>query len=230
MQENKYSIRQWAKDDQPREKLLMKGAEMCSNAELLAILFNNGTREKTALDLAREVMKLGKNDLNELGKLSIKDFMKIKGIGQAKAVIITSWLELSRRRQARINPDKMSVTSSVDIAHYLRSKFKDYRHEVFVAIVLNRANKITHHEVISEGGITCTVADPRIILRKALEQNALGIILSHNHPSGNLRPSCADEELTNKVKEAAGIFDIKVLDHIIVSEEGYYSFADEGRM
>jgi DNA repair protein RadC len=230
MQENKYSIRQWAKDDQPREKLLMKGAEMCSNAELLAILINHGTREKTALDLAREVMKLGKNDLNELGKLSIKDFMKIKGIGLAKAVTITSWLELSRRRQARINPDKMSVTSSVDIAHYLRSTFKDYRHEVFVAIFLNRANKITHHEVISEGGITCTVADPRIILRKALEQNALGIILSHNHPSGNLRPSCADEELTYKVKEAAGIFDIKVLDHIIVSEEGYYSFADEGRM
>jgi len=125
MQENKYSIRQWAKDDQPREKLLMKGAVSCSNAELLAILLNHGTREKTALDLAREVMKLGKNDLNELGKLSIKDFMKIKGIGMAKAVTITAWVELSRRRQARINPEKMYVTSSVDIAHYLRSKFKD---------------------------------------------------------------------------------------------------------
>jgi len=228
MQENKYSIRQWAKDDQPREKLLMKGAVSCSNAELLAILLNHGTREKTALDLAREVMKLGKNDLNELGKLSIKDFMKIKGIGMAKAVTITAWVELSRRRQARINPEKMSVTSSVDIAHYLRSKFKDYRHEVFVAIFLNRANKVKHYEVISIGGITGTVADPRVIFKKALAADAVGIILFHNHPSGNLQPSKADEELTKKIVQAATLFDIRILDHIIVSEYGYFSFADEG--
>lgn len=230
MQENKYSIRQWAKDDQPREKLLMKGAESCSNSELLAILLNHGTREKTAVDLARELMILGKNDLNELGRLSIKELMKIRGIGQAKAITITASLELGRRRQARIPLQKRYVSCSADIAHYLRTTLKDLSHEVFGVIFLNRANKITHFEVISKGGITCTVADPRIILRKALEQNALSLILSHNHPSGSLRPSYADEELTHKVKEAAGIFDIKVLDHIIVSEEGYYSFADEGRM
>jgi DNA repair protein RadC len=230
MQENKYSIRQWAKDDQPREKLLIKGAEMCSNSELLAILLHNGTREKTALDVAKEVLKLGKDDLNELGKLSIKDFMKIKGIGQAKAITITASLELGRRRQARLSLEKRHISSSADIASYLRVILKDYRHEVFVVIFLNRANKITHFEVISEGGITGTIADPRIILKKALEENAVSIILSHNHPSGSLRPSYADEDLTHKVKEAAAFFDIRILDHIIVSEEGYYSFADEGKL
>lgn len=230
MQENKYSIRQWAKDDQPREKLLMKGAEMCSNSELLAILLQNGTREKTALDLAKDVLKLGKDDLKELGKLSIKDFMKIKGIGLAKAISITAFLELGRRRQAWLSPEKKVISSSTDIAQYLQTLLKDYRHEVFVVIFLNRANKITRFEVISEGGITCTVVDPRIVLKKALEENAVSIILSHNHPSGSLRPSYADENLTYKIKAAAAFFDIKILDHIIVSEEGYYSFADEGKL
>ena len=230
MQENKYSIRQWAKDDQPREKLLTKGAEMCSNSELLAILLNQGTRERTALDLAKDILKLGKDDLNELGKLSIKDFMKIKGIGQAKAITITASLELGRRRQARLSLEKTAISSSADIAQYLRAILKDYRHEVFMVIFLNRANKITHFEVISEGGISGTIADPRIILKRALEENAVSIILSHNHPSGSLRPSYADEDLTHKVGEAARFFDIKILDHIIVSEEGYYSFADEGKL
>jgi DNA repair protein RadC len=228
MQENKYSIKQWAKDDRPREKLLSKGAENLSNSELLAILIHNGTKEKTAVDLGKEILKLGKDNLNELGKLSVKELMKIKGIGEAKAITITAALELGRRRQATASLEKSVVGSSNDIAAYLRTALKDYRHEVFAVIFLNRANKINHFEIVSAGGITGTVADPRVILKKALEENAVSIILCHNHPSGSFKPSRADEELTTKIKEAAKYFDIKVIDHIIVSEDGYYSFADEG--
>lgn len=228
MQENKHSIKQWAKDDRPREKLLLKGAENLSNSELLAILIHNGTIDKTAVDLGKEVLKLGKDNLAELGKLSVKELMKIKGIGEAKAITIAAALELGRRRQAASSLEKSVVGSSNDIAAYLRTALKDYRHEVFAVIFLNRANKINHFEIVSAGGITGTVADPRVILKKALEENAVSIILCHNHPSGSLKPSRADEELTNKIKEAAKYFDIKVIDHIIVSEDGYYSFADEG--
>lgn len=228
MQENKHSIKQWAKDDRPREKLLLKGAENLSNSELLAILIHNGTKEKTAVDLGKEVLRLGKDNLNELGKLTAKELMKIKGIGAAKAITIAAALELGRRRQASASLEKAVITTSNEIAHYLRSALKDYRHEVFAVIFLNQANKINHFEVISEGGITGTVADPRIILKKALEQDAVSIILSHNHPSGSLKPSRADEMLTSKIKEAAKYFDIRVIDHIIVSEDGYYSFANEG--
>ena len=228
MQENKYPIKQWAKDDRPREKLLLKGAENLSNSELLAILIHNGTKEKTAVDLGKEILKLGKDNLNELGKLSVKELMKIKGIGEAKAITIAAALELGRRRQATASLEKSVVGTSNDIAAYLRAALKDYRHEVFAVIFLNRANKINHFEIVSAGGITGTVADPRVILKKALEENAISIILCHNHPSGSLKPSRADEELTTKIKEAAKYFDIKVIDHIIVSEDGYYSFADEG--
>jgi DNA repair protein RadC len=228
MQEHKYSIKQWAKDDRPREKLLISGAENLSNSELLAILIHNGSKEKTAVDLAKEILKLGKDNLSELGKLSIKDLMKIKGIGEAKAITIVAALELGRRRQASLPLGKTMITASTDIANFLKAKLKDYGHEVFAVLFLNRANKINHFEIISEGGITGTVADPRIILKKALEEEATSVVLCHNHPSGSLKPSRADEELTRKIKQAASYFDIAVLDHIIVSEEGYYSFADEG--
>ena len=228
MQEHKYSIKQWAKDDRPREKLLYKGSESLSNSELLAILIHNGTKQKTAVDLAKEILKLGKDNLNELGKLSIKELMKIKGIGEAKAITIAAALELGRRRQSSVALEKSVAGSSYEIAEYLKSKLKDYRHEVFAVVFLNRANKVNHFEIVSEGGITGTVADPRVILRKALEQDAVNIILCHNHPSGSTKPSRADTELTNKIKEAAQYFDIKVLDHLIVSESGFYSFADEG--
>ena len=228
MQEQKYSIKQWAKDDRPREKLLSNGAESLSNSELLAILIHHGSKEKTAVDLAKEILKLGKDNLNELGKLSIKELMKIKGIGETKAITIAAALELGRRRHASASLEKSIVTTSIDIANYLRAKLKDYRHEVFAVLFLNRANKVNHFEIVSQGGITGTIADPRIILKKALEEDAVSIILCHNHPSGSLKPSRMDEELTSKIKEAARYFDIKVLDHIIVSEDGYYSFADEG--
>ncbi|WP_332736585.1 RadC family protein [Flavihumibacter sp.] len=228
MQERNYSIKSWAKDDRPREKLLSKSPISLSDAELLAILLNNGNRDRSALDLACDLMQLCRNNLQELGKLSVFDLMKVKGIGEAKAVIITAAMELGRRRQAALALDCPIITSSRDVALYLQQLFQDYSHEVFVVLFLNRANKIRHSEIISSGGITGTVADPRIIMKKALEQEAVALILSHNHPSGNLKPSKADEELTYKIREAAKLLDIKVMDHIIVSTEGYFSFADEG--
>jgi DNA repair protein RadC len=222
------SIKNWAADDRPREKLLSKGAAVLSNSELIAILINNGSKDKSAVDLAKEVLRLGSDNLNELGKLTLKDFQKIKGIGIAKAIAIAAALELGRRRQAATTLNKPVIQSSKDIAQYLKALLKDFTYEVFAVLFLNQANKINHFEIISRGGITGTVADPRIILRKALEEDATSIVLSHNHPSGSLKPSKADEVLTQKIKEAAKYFDIKVIDHIIVSEEGFYSFADEG--
>ncbi|MBK7882679.1 MAG: DNA repair protein RadC [Chitinophagaceae bacterium] len=224
------SIKNWAIDDRPREKLMTKGPETLSNSELLAILINNGNREKSAVELAKEVLKLGHDNLNELGKLTLKEIQQIKGIGIAKAITIAAALELGRRRHAGTMLEKITVTCSKDIALYLQTKIKDFSYEVFAVVFLNKSNKINHFEIISRGGITGTIADPRIILKKALEENATSIVLCHNHPSGNLQPSRADEEITNKIKEAAKFLDIKVIDHIIVSEEGYYSFADEGRI
>jgi len=223
------SIKNWAVDDRPREKLLLKGYNVLSNAELLAILINNGTKDKSAVDVAKVLLNAVDNDLQKLGKLSVKEILKlkVKGIGEAKAITIAAALELGLRRE--VSEKKLDVViASRDVAEYLRAQYKFKQHEIFAVLYLNRANKIKHSEIISEGGITGTVADPRIILKKALENDAVSIILCHNHPSGSLKPSRADEELTKKINEAASYFDIKVLDHIIVSEEGYYSFADEG--
>jgi DNA repair protein RadC len=225
----KQTIKNWAVDDRPREKLALKGAETLSNSELLAILINIGTPEKSAVDLAKELLDSVENNILRLAKLSVKDLvnLKIKGLGPAKAITIAAALELGVRRNMADNK-KETVQSSKDVALYLQAQLQYKKHEVFAVVFLNRANKINHFEVISEGGITGTVADPRIILKKALEHDAVSLVLSHNHPSGNLKPSRQDQELTNKIKEASNYFDIKVLDHIIVSEEGYYSFADEG--
>jgi DNA repair protein RadC len=222
-------IKDWSNDDRPREKLMLKGSDALSNSELLAILINNGTRDKTAVDLAKDLLAAVGNDLQRLGKLSVKDIenLKIKGLGPAKAITITAALELGIRRDAT-EKQMDKLVKSKDIAEYLKAKLQYKKHEVFVVVFLNRANIVLHHEIISEGGITGTVADPRIILKKALEYNAVSIILSHNHPSGNLKPSREDEYLTAKIKEAARYLDIQVMDHIIVSDEGYFSFADEG--
>lgn len=228
MQEQNYSIKQWAKDDRPREKLLSKGPAALSNSELLAILIVTGSGKKSALDLAQDALRLGRDNLNELGKISIAELTKIKGIGEAKAIAIAAAMELGRRRQAMASLEKPVISSSADVATFLQTSLRDYKHEVFAVLFLNRANKINDFKIISEGGITGTVADPRIILRTALEKEAVSLILCHNHPSGSLKPSRADEELTQKIKEAAKYLDIKVLDHLIVSDDGYYSFADEG--
>ena len=225
----KFSIKDWAEDDQPRKKLLLKGAVTLSNSELLAILINNGTRNISALDVAKNLLQSSNNDLQKLATLSVKELVsrKIKGIGEAKAICIAAAMELGIRRNASNNKKDM-VTQSGDIANYLRATLEYRKQEVFAVVFLNRGNKIMHLEIISEGGMTGTVADPRVILKKALELNATSIILCHNHPSGNTRPSKTDEVLTQKIKQAAGLLDIHIMDHIIVSNEGYFSFADEG--
>ncbi|HUM96570.1 MAG TPA: DNA repair protein RadC [Chitinophagaceae bacterium] len=228
MQEHKYSIKQWAKDDRPREKLLAIGAENLSISELLAILIRNGSRQKTAVDLGKEVLKLGKDSLMELGKLSVKELMKIKGIGEAKAISIVAAMELGRRRESALPVNIPAIKSSEHTAQFIKARLTDLRHEVFGVLFLNRSNKVLHFEIVSEGGITGTVADPRIILKRALEEHAVGLIVCHNHPSGNLTPSQSDKDLTAKLKSAAALLDIKLLDHLIISEYGYFSFADEG--
>jgi DNA repair protein RadC len=222
-------IKQWAEDDRPREKLLTKGASTLTNSELIAILLQNGSFQKSAVDLAKELMHAAGNNLQKLGNFSVKEMvnLKIKGLGPAKAVSIAAALELGIRRAMEENR-KDVVSSSRDAANFLKAHIEYKKHEVFTVLYLNKANKVNHYETVSEGGISGTIADPRIILRKALEHHATQIVLCHNHPSGSLRPSRQDEELTSKIKSAANYFDIKVLDHIIVSEEGYYSFADDG--
>lgn len=229
MQNNptKKTIKNWAIDDRPREKMLLKGPAALSNSELLAILINAGTADKSALEVAKDVLALSRGDLNQLGKLSIKELTAVNGIGPARAICIAAALELGRRRQSVENLQPV-VKDSRDIALYLQARLKDKTHEVFAVVFLNRANKIQHFEIVSEGGITGTVADPRIIMKKALLHEAVSIILCHNHPSGNLRPSKADEDITQRISQAAKLFDIKVLDHIIVSDHGYFSFADDG--
>ena len=227
---NKTSIKNWAEDDRPREKMAMHGAEVLSNAELLAIIINNGSREKSAVELAKEILQLGQNNIDELGKLSLKDLQKIKGIGLAKSISIAAALEIGRRRSATDSLQRIKLSSSKEIAQYLRTILKDQTNEVFAIVFLNQANKVKSFKIISRGGITGTVADPRVILKEALDQGATSIILSHNHPSGNLKPSMVDKELTHKIKIAASYFDIRIMDHIIVSDEGYYSFADAGEM
>lgn len=225
------SIKNWSEDDRPREKLLLKGSNALSNAELLAILINNGTRNKSAVDLAKELMQCVNNDLQKLGQLGVKEMvnLKVKGLGEAKAIAIVAALELGIRRGA-VENKKEIITSSKDAAMYLQSFLQYKPHEIFMALFLNQGNRILHSEVISEGGITGTVVDIRLLMKKALQHNTTGIILCHNHPSGNLKPSKADKDLTQKITDAAKLLDIIVNDHIIVSNEGYYSFADEGLM
>jgi DNA repair protein RadC len=230
MQAKNYPIKKWAIDDRPREKLLSKNTMHLSNSELLAILLQHGIKGKSAVELGQDIMNVGDNNLNNLFKLTINDLKAIKGVGNAKAATIMAALELGRRRNAMESFDKSIVNNSRDVAAYLRTLLRDQPAEVFAVLYLSQSNRIRFFHILSEGGITGTVADPRLIVKKALEVNALHLILCHNHPSGNLQPSQADQLLTHKIKEAARLFDISVLDHIIVSEEGYYSFADEGNL
>lgn len=224
------SIKNWAIDDRPREKLLTKGKESLSDSELLAILINSGSGKDSAVDLAKKVLRLGDDNLDELGKITIKEMMAIKGIGEARAITLIAALELGRRRSGSLVHDKKRVRTSKELADFLKASLKDYPYEVFAVIFLNMANKVKHFEVLSKGGLSHTIVDPRIIFQKALEVKATSMILCHNHPSGNLKPSRADEEITAKLKSAGTLLDIKVLDHLIVSDEGYFSFADEGMM
>lgn len=225
---NSLPIKSWSIDDRPREKMLHKGAAALSNSELLALLINNGTGNRSAVDLAKDVLLLGNNHLEQLGRLSLKDLQKVKGIGIAKAITIAAALELGRRRETAGFMMKTIIKNSSDIAGYLKAALKDYSHEVFAVLFLNQGNRIIDYKIISSGGISGTVVDSRIILKTALELGATAIILCHNHPSGNLKPSNADTSITQKIKAAALLMDIKLMDHIIVSNEGFYSFADDG--
>lgn len=221
-------IKSWAKDDRPREKLLLKGPAMLSDAELLAILIGSGNKERSALDLARAILEKAKRNLQELGRQSIKDLMTIKGIGEAKAIAISAAMELARRRQGGNILEKPVIRTSRDAANILQPMLADYSQEVFCVLFMNRSNKVNHTEIISTGGISGTFADPKIIFKKALECQAVNILICHNHPSGNLKPSNADIDLTKRIIAIAQLLEIKVVDHLIVSEEGFYSFADEG--
>jgi DNA repair protein RadC len=212
----KLSIREWAREDRPREKLLLQGPQHLSNAELLAILIQNGTRENSALDVAKNMLLYAHNDLNQLAGMSVQELVngRIAGLGTAKAVMIAAAMELGVRRKAA-GHFRIKIQSSKDVANYLQAQLEHRKQEIFAVVYLNRGNRILSLETIS-------------ILKKALEQDATALVLCHNHPSGNLTPSRADEQLTQKIKQAAALMDIQVLDHIIVSHEGYFSFADEG--
>lgn len=214
-------------EEQPSYKALEHGFASLSTNELLCLLIQQGSKAEH-IDNARQLMYKVNNNINELGKLSVRDLTMFKGIGKVKALAIGAAYEFARRKAASIFLDKTVILSSHAVAKFMQGKIGNEQVEYFSVVFLNRANKINHFEIISKGGMTGTVADPRVILKIALEHNATSMILCHNHPSGNLKPSRADEELTMKIKTAASYFDMKVVDHIIVSEEGFYSFADEG--
>ncbi|MDR2836025.1 MAG: DNA repair protein RadC [Bacteroidales bacterium] len=227
MEDKLKKISEWSEDDRPREKLMLKGVKALSDSELLAILINSGSTEKTAVDLAREILKFCDNDLNKLSKLSyldIKNIENLKGIGDAKAITIVAALELGRRRP---NPEQnIKIKTSRDIFDAIKPLFQDLNHEEFYAIYLSRNNSIINKIKISQGGTSKTVVDNKLILREALLNHASSIIVAHNHPSGNLKPSKEDVNTTIKLKEAAKNFDIDILDHIIIGNNEYYSFAE----
>ncbi len=222
------SIKNWAEDERPREKMLQKSAAALTDAELLAILISSGTKEKSALDLAREILMLANNNLHELGRLNIIELQKTKGIGEARAITIAAALELGRRRQMAQGLQRATIVQSADAAEIIIPVLRDLTHEVFWALYLNQANQPIRSEQISSGGLTGTVADIRMILKNALLNNANKLIIAHNHPSGNKQPSNADKELTYKLSHAAQLMDIKLIDHLIVCGTTYLSMADEG--
>ena len=224
------SIKCWAEADRPREKLLQQGKSALSEAELLAILIGSGTREDSAVALSQKLLQSVEQNLNDLGRRSIAELCKLKGIGEAKAVTITAALELGRRRQLSRIADKPQVTCSRDAFDALAPILVDLQHEEFWILNLNRANRVMGRSRISTGGMAGTVVDAKVLFRKALHAEASAIILCHNHPSGSLLPSQADLELTKKLVRAGRAIDIPVLDHLIVSEQGFYSFADEGKL
>ena len=222
-----FSIKNWSQNDQPREKLLYKGKASLSDAELVAILIGSGNREESAVALCKRILASVDNNLSELGRLSIKQLMSFKGIGEAKAISIAAALELGRRRRGEEALEKKKITSSASVFELMQPLIGELQHEEFWIIYLNNANKVIQKMQLSKGGITGTLVDVRLVLKSALELGATGLILAHNHPSGTLKPSEADKQITNKLKVAAESLDLKVLDHLIVTEKAYFSFADE---
>ncbi len=224
------TIKNWSVEDRPREKLLKSGVQSLSNAELLALLIGSGTKENNAVDLARNVLASVKNNLYDLGKLKTEELVKVRGIGMARAITLQAALELGTRRNSSYGEEKVMIRNSESAFEVLYPIIGELDHEEFWIIILNRAHKVLKTEKISQGGLTGTVIDTRMILKHALDKRATSIIISHNHPSGNKTPSEADINITKKIKGAAGIMDITVLDHIIVAGKTYFSFADDGLM
>ncbi len=222
------TIKSWAEDDRPREKLVTKGRQALSDAELLAILLASGNRKETAVQLAQRILKENKNSINELAKLQLNDLKKFNGVGEAKAVTIAAALEIGRRRTDESIDEKIKITSSALAYSILKSKLSDLPHEEFWVLYMTRSNNIIKTECISRGGISGTVVDVRLILKPAIEYLASSIILAHNHPSGNLKPSQEDIRLTKKINDASKLLDISLQDHLIIGDQAYYSFADEG--
>lgn len=220
-------IKSWSDDDKPREKLLHKGRRILSNAELLAILIGSGSKDESAVALAKRILASTNHNLNELGKVSIKQLMEFKGIGEAKAVTIAAALEVGRRRDMDVGSKLIKITSSKSVFKVLQPILGELEHEEFWILYLNNSNAIIHKSQLSKGGITGTLVDVRLVLKKALELGAVALILAHNHPSGTLIPSEADKLITSKLKVASNAMDIRVLDHLIITEKDYFSFADQ---
>jgi DNA repair protein RadC len=224
---NSFPIKHWNEDDRPREKMLLKGKNSLSDAELIAILIGSGNKEESAVELSKKILKSVDNSLIELGKLGVDDLIKFKGIGQAKTVSIITALELGRRRRIEEAIDKQKITSSKSVFDLMQPIIGELPHEEFWIIYLNNANKIQLKTQLSKGGITGTLVDSRLVFKQAIELSATSIILCHNHPSGTLKPSSSDITLTKKIKNGGDVLDIKILDHLIVTQNNYFSFADE---
>ncbi len=223
-----FSIKNWAVDDKPREKLVAKGSSVLSDAELIAILIGSGNRNESAVELSKRILASVDNNLNELGKLSVNQLMRFKGIGEAKAVSIAAALEVGRRRRGQEVGKIAKVSGSKDVFELLYPLIGELQHEEFWIVYLNNSNKVIFKSQLSKGGITGTLVDVRLVMKRALELGAVGLVLAHNHPSGSLRPSASDKKITEKLKIAAEVLDIKILDHLIVTQNDYLSFADEG--
>jgi|SRR6056297_254069 len=223
-------IKEWAVEDRPREKLLKKGIHSLSNAEIIALLIGSGTKNESAVELSRRILNNVNNNLNELGKLGVNELIKNKGIGEAKAITIIAALELGKRRKISEILEKKKITQSNDVFEFFQPVLGDLPHEEFWILLLNRANRIIEKKKISQGGVSGTVIDVKVILKHAIENLSSSLILCHNHPSGNKTPSNADNTITRKLVEAGDIMDIKILDHIIIADTAYYSYADEGNL
>jgi DNA repair protein RadC len=222
------SLKFLAEDDRPREKFLLKGKNSLSDSELLAIIMGSGSRDETAVELARKILASADNNWHQLSLLTIKDLMKFKGVGEVKAISIATALEIGKRRANQEIPEKPLISSSKDAYNILKLHLSDLRTEEFWAIFLNQSNKVIHIAQLTQGGINQSIVDIRILFKTALEHFSTGIIISHNHPSGNLKPSAEDISITKTVKEAGNVMNIQLLDHLIITQNAYTSFADEG--
>ncbi|MFY7671345.1 RadC family protein [Tenacibaculum sp. MEBiC06402] len=224
----KLTIKSWSLEDRPREKLLLKGKQTLSNAELIAILIGSGNREESAVGLSKRILSFTDNNLNHLGQLSVEELQRFKGVGEAKAISIITALELGRRQFFEESKVLPKITSSQEVFEIMRQNLEDLKHEEFWVLYLDNANKVLTKYQLSKGGLTATLVDVRLVYKRALELSAVGVILCHNHPSGKIQPSNADIEITNQIKEAGITLNIKLLDHVIIGKKKYFSFVDEG--